>query len=48
MDGYLIRKIKDRFMRILVYLALVLALIPLFSVLGEVVVKGLLPSMLVS
>jgi phosphate transport system permease protein len=40
MDGYLIRKIKDRFMRILVYLALVLALIPLFSVLGEVVVKG--------
>jgi phosphate transport system permease protein len=40
MDGYLIRKIKDRSMRILVYSALVLALIPLFSVLGEVVVKG--------
>jgi phosphate transport system permease protein len=40
MDGYLIRKIMDRLMRILVYSALVLALIPLFSVLGEVVVKG--------
>jgi phosphate transport system permease protein len=40
MDGYLIRKTKDRLMRILVYSALVLALIPLFSVLGEVVVKG--------
>ena len=40
MDGYLIRKIKDRLMRILVYSALALALIPLFSVLGEVVVKG--------
>lgn len=40
MDGYLIRKIKDRFMRILVYLALVMALIPLFSVLGEVVLNG--------
>jgi len=40
MDGYLIRKIKNRLMRILVYSALALALIPLFSVLGEVVVKG--------
>lgn len=40
MDSYMIRKIKDRFMRILVYLALVLALIPLFSILGDVILKG--------
>jgi phosphate transport system permease protein len=40
MDSYMIRKIKNRFMRILVYLALALALIPLFSILGEVVLKG--------
>ncbi len=41
MDNYTIRKIKDRFMRILVYSALAMALIPLFSILGEVVLKGL-------
>lgn len=40
MTGYKIRKIKDRFMRILVWLALLMALIPLFSILGEVVLKG--------
>jgi phosphate transport system permease protein len=39
-DNYTIRKMKDLFMRVLVYLALVLALIPLFSILGEVVLKG--------
>jgi len=40
MTSYKIRKIKDRFMRILVWLALLMALIPLFSILGEVVLKG--------
>ena len=40
MDSYMVRKIKDRFMRIFIYLALVAALIPLFSILGEVVLKG--------
>jgi len=40
MDSYMIRKIKNRFMRILVYLALALALVPLFSIFGEVVLKG--------
>ncbi|MFP3985836.1 MAG: phosphate ABC transporter permease PstA [Candidatus Bathyarchaeia archaeon] len=40
MASYKIRKIKDRFMRILVWLALLMALIPLFSILGEVVLKG--------
>jgi len=40
MTSYKIRKIKDRFMQILVWLALLMALIPLFSILGEVVLKG--------
>lgn len=40
MDNYMVRKIKDRFMRIFIYLALAAALIPLFSILGEVVLKG--------
>jgi phosphate transport system permease protein len=40
MDNYVVRKIKDQFMRIFIFLALVAALIPLFSILGEVVVKG--------
>jgi len=40
MANYKIRKIKDRFMCILVWLALLMALIPLFSILGEVVLKG--------
>jgi len=40
MASYKIRKIKDRFMRIFVWLALLMALIPLFSILGEVVLKG--------
>ncbi len=40
MNNYMVRKIKDRFIRIFIYLALVAALIPLFSILGEVVLKG--------
>jgi phosphate transport system permease protein len=40
MSNYAVRKIKDRFMRAFVYLALVAALVPLFSILGEVVLKG--------
>ena len=39
MGNYMVRKIKDRFMRIFIYLALAAALIPLFSIL-EVVLKG--------
>jgi phosphate transport system permease protein len=39
-DNYAVRKIKDQFMRTFIYLALVAALIPLFSILGEVVLKG--------
>jgi len=38
--NYTTRKIWDRFMRALTYLALVVALIPLFGILGEVVLKG--------
>ena len=40
MDNYKIRKIKDRLMQILVCLALLVALIPLFSILWEVILKG--------
>lgn len=40
MNNYVVRKIKDRFMRIFIFLALVAALIPLFSILGEVIIKG--------
>jgi phosphate transport system permease protein len=40
MNNYAIRKIKDRLMRIFVFLALIAALVPLFSILGEVVLKG--------
>jgi phosphate transport system permease protein len=40
MNTYTVRKFKDRLMRVLVFLALLLALIPLFSILGEVIVKG--------
>jgi len=40
MNHYTIRKITDRSMRMLTYLALIVALIPLFSILGEVVLKG--------
>jgi len=40
MDNYKIRKIKDRVMQILVCLALLVALIPLFSILWEVILKG--------
>jgi len=40
MDSYKIRKAKDKLMRILIYLALFVALIPVFSILGEVIVKG--------
>jgi len=40
MDNYEIRKIKDRLMQILVCLALLVALIPLFSILWEVILKG--------
>ncbi|MGQ9691846.1 MAG: phosphate ABC transporter permease PstA [Thermoproteota archaeon] len=40
MVSYKIRKVKDGFMRILVWLALLVALIPLFSILGEIFLKG--------
>jgi phosphate transport system permease protein len=40
MNNYVMRKIKDRFMRIFIFLALVAALIPLFSILGEVIING--------
>jgi phosphate transport system permease protein len=40
MDHYTTRKVVDRSMRTLAYLALAVALIPLFSILGEVVLKG--------
>jgi len=40
MNHHIRRKIIDRSMRTLAYLALVVALIPLFSILGEVVLKG--------
>jgi len=40
MASYKIRKIKDRIMRIFIWLALLMALIPLFSILGEVVLRG--------
>jgi len=40
MDHYTMRKIIDRSMRILAYLALIVALVPLFSILGEVILKG--------
>jgi phosphate transport system permease protein len=39
-NSYKIRKLKDRVMLFFVYSALVVALIPLFSILGEVVLKG--------
>jgi len=39
-DHYTFRKVIDRSMRTLAYLALIVALIPLFSILGEVVLKG--------
>ena len=40
MDNYTIRKVKNRLMLVLVYLALIVALIPLFSILGQVVLNG--------
>jgi phosphate transport system permease protein len=40
MDHYTARKIIDRSMRIFAYLALTVALIPLFSIIGEVILKG--------
>jgi phosphate transport system permease protein len=40
MNNYVVRKIKDRLMQICIFLALVTALIPLFSILGEVIIKG--------
>jgi len=40
MAHYTVRKIVDRSMRILAYFALIAALIPLFSILGEVILKG--------
>jgi len=40
MDHYTVRKIIDRSMRIFAYLALIVALIPLFSIIGEVFLKG--------
>lgn len=41
MDRYKLRIIKDRIMKILVYSALFIALIPLFSVLYEVILRGI-------
>lgn len=41
MNNYTIRKIKDRIMISLAYLALIVALIPLVSILMETVLKGL-------
>lgn len=41
MNYYKLRIIKDRIMQILVYLALLIALIPLFSVLYEVIRRGI-------
>ena len=40
MDHYTVRKIIDRSMRIFAYLALIVALIPLFSIIGGVILKG--------
>jgi phosphate transport system permease protein len=40
MNHYAIRKIIDKSMRTLSYIALIVALIPLFSILGEVILKG--------
>jgi len=40
MDHYTIRKIIDKSMRILAYLALIVALVPLFSILSGVILKG--------
>jgi len=40
MDHYTMRKVTDSFMRMFIYLALVAALVPLFSILGEVILKG--------
>jgi len=40
MDNYSVRKVIDRSMRIFAYLALIVALIPLFSIIGEVLLKG--------
>ncbi|MEM2964521.1 MAG: phosphate ABC transporter permease PstA [Candidatus Bathyarchaeia archaeon] len=41
MDVYIIRKIKDKLTRVLICLALLTALIPLFTILGEVTLKGI-------
>jgi phosphate transport system permease protein len=40
MNNYVVRKIKDRLMLICIFLALVTALIPLFSILGKVIING--------
>lgn len=40
MYHYRIRRLLDDFMKLLVWLALVVALIPLFSILGEILLKG--------
>lgn len=40
MYRYRIRRFKDGLMRVLVWLALLLALIPLISIIGEVLFKG--------
>lgn len=42
MYHYRVRRLVDDFMRVLVWLALVAALIPLFSILGEILSKGAL------
>jgi len=40
MNHYTVRKMIDRSMRIFAYLALIVALIPLFSIISEVLLKG--------
>ena len=40
MDNYVIRKVKDKIMRLLAYLALIIALIPLASILIETALRG--------
>lgn len=42
MNKYLVRKVKDKVMRLLAYLALAIALIPLASILVETVLRGAL------
>ncbi|MEM2920751.1 MAG: phosphate ABC transporter permease PstA [Candidatus Bathyarchaeia archaeon] len=40
MSNYNLRKIKSNMVRVLIWLALMIALVPLFSIIGEVALKG--------